>query len=220
MNNKHSLFACFLFISINAHGQFNTIWQKKEVKEPTPTLATTSNKLQDEEDSTPIINDVLYSQRRDILAKRRFLSLPIDTLIVTSKFGVRKDPFSGEMKEHKGIDIRANNNYVYSVMPGKIVKTGKSKTLGNFVEINHGDYTTIYGHLYCVLVNAKQAIDAGQPIGITGSTGRSTAEHLHFSVKYKNKLVNPMPIINYISEVMQKARIQLAEGITQGFSKR
>ncbi|MDA6986835.1 M23 family metallopeptidase, partial [Escherichia coli] len=42
--------------------------------------------------------------------------------------------------------------------------------MGNYVEVRHGDFTSIYGHLYSVLVNAKQAVEAGQPIGISGST--------------------------------------------------
>ena len=114
---------------------------------------------------------------------------------------------------HRGIDLKGNNDYVYSIMPGMVVKTGKNKGLGNYVEVRHGDFTSIYGHLYSVLVNAKQAVEAGQPIGISGSTGRSTGEHLHFQMEYKDKTIDPKPILDYINEVIRTVKGQISQQI-------
>ena len=125
------------------------------------------------------VNDALTTERLAYWKQRRYLSLPIDSMVITSHYGKRKDPFTGKIANHRGIDLKGNNDYVYSIMPGMVVKTGKNKGLGNYVEVRHGDFTSIYGHLYSVLVNAKQAVEAGQTIGISGSTGRSTGEHLH-----------------------------------------
>lgn len=69
-----------------------------------------------------------------------------------------------------------------------VVKTGKNKGLGNYVEVRHGDFTSIYGHLYSVLVNAKQAVEAGQPIGISGSTGAAQENTYIFKWNTKIKL--------------------------------
>lgn len=85
--------------------------------------------------------------------------------------------------------------------------------LGNYVEVRHGDFTSIYGHLYSVLVNAKQAVEAGQPIGISGSTGRSTGEHLHFQMEYKDKTIDPKPILDYINEVIRTVKGQISQQI-------
>ena len=73
--------------------------------------------------------------------------------------------------------------------------------------------TSIYGHLYSVLVNAKQAVEAGQPIGISGSTGRSTGEHLHFQMEYKDKTIDPKPILDYINEVIRTVKGQISQQI-------
>lgn len=146
--------------------------------------------MANEEKEAPIINDALYTQRRAYWEQRRYLSLPIDSIVITSPYGKRKDPITGKEAIHKGIDLRGNNDYVYSIMPGKVTKTGKNKTLGNYVVIKHGDFESTYGHLYNVLINAKQAVEAGQPIGISGNTGRSTGEHLHFGLKFKNEIID------------------------------
>lgn len=84
---------------------------------------------------------------------------------------------------------------------------------GLTVEVRHGDFTSIYGHLYSVLVNAKQAVEAGQPIGISGSTGRSTGEHLHFQMEYKDKTIDPKPILDYINEVIRTVKGQISQQI-------
>lgn len=84
-------------------------------------------------------------------------------------------------------------------MPGVIQKVGFSATgLGNYVEMKNGDFVVIYGHLHTSIGTEGDMIKAGDTIGISGTTGRSTGEHLHLSIKYKGKTVNPLPIINFI----------------------
>lgn len=204
------LFAFSLLFASNGYCQFNTILQKKEVSKTEPTLATTENKLIEEEQKAVLINDAVSTERQAYWSQRRYLSLPIDSMVITSPYGQRKDPFTGKVAYHKGIDIRGNNDYVYSVMPGIVSKTGKTKGLGNFVEVKHGDFQSTYAHLYNVLVNAKQSVEAGQPIGTSGSTGRSTGEHLHFGMKYKNETIDPKPILDYIQEVIRTVKEEVS----------
>ena len=74
-----------------------------------------------------------------------------------------------------------------------IVKTSKFYgSFGNYIEIDHGNgYVTVYGHLHKRIVKKGQKVERGQLIGQVGNTGRSTAPHLHYEVKYKNKTLNP-----------------------------
>lgn len=214
MNKKNffSIVAIHLF-TIDAYCQFNTVLQKKEQVKVEPTLATQENVVKQEEDNSVKIYDGLLPQRKSYWNQRRYLSLPIDSMVITSNYGIRKDPFTGKAKSHKGVDLRGNNDYVYSIMPGVVTKAGKNKGLGNYVEVKHGDFTSIYGHLYSVLVNAKQAVEAGQPIGISGNTGRSTGEHLHFQMEYKDKTIDPKPILDYIYEVIRTVKTEISQQI-------
>lgn len=213
MNRKYIFFAGLLCISIPAFSQFNTVLQKDEKPKVEPVVSSTRNRILDEEEESPKIYDAVLPERRSYWSQRRNLSLPIDSMVITSKYGVRKDPFTGKPKVHKGIDLKGNNDYVYSIMPGVVIKTGKNKGLGNYVEVKHGDFTSIYGHLYSVLVNAKQAVEAGQPIGISGSTGRSTGEHLHFQMEYQDKTIDPKPILDYIYDVIRTVKGEISQQI-------
>lgn len=214
MNKKiiFSVLSIHLF-TLDAYCQFNTVLQKKEQVKIEPTLATAENLIKQEEEKSVKIYDELLPLRKSYWNQRRYLSLPIDSMVITSKYGIRKDPFTGKEKAHKGIDLRGNNDYVYSIMPGMVTKAGKNKSFGNYVEVKHGDFTSIYGHLYSILVNAKQSVEAGQPIGISGSTGRSTGEHLHFQMEYKDKTIDPKPILDYIYEVIRTVKTEISQQI-------
>jgi murein DD-endopeptidase MepM/ murein hydrolase activator NlpD len=197
--------------------QFNTVLPKKEEVKIRPQLATDEVRAERLEAEVPVINDILSEKRKELYKTRQYLSLPIDSVRVTSPYGMRNHPTEKKMKEHKGIDLKANNDYVYSVMPGKIIKTGKDKKLGNYVEIEHGDFKTIYGHLQTILVNIKQAVEAGQPIAISGNTGNSTGEHLHFGMKYK--YIDPAPILNYIYDLIHFVKTDLSQQIDSELRK-
>lgn len=140
----------------------------------------------------------LIRKRKDVLMKRAAMSLPLDTLQITSYFGYRKDPFTGEKKFHNGIDFRAKNNFVYPILPGIVIQAGYRGGYGFCIEVQHGDMTTLYAHLSYILVKDKQTVPAGEPIGISGTTGRSTGEHLHFSVTQNGKFINPSIVLEYI----------------------
>lgn len=140
----------------------------------------------------------LIKKRRDVLVKRSMMSLPMDSLQITSHFGYRSDPFTGQKKFHNGIDFRAKNNFVYPILPGVVVQAGFRGGYGYCVEVKHGELTTLYAHLSYILVKAKQVVPAGEPIGISGTSGRSTGEHLHFSVIQNGTFINPAIVLEYI----------------------
>ena len=106
MNRKYIFFAGLLCISIPAFSQFNTVLQKDEKPKVEPVVSSTRNRILDEEEESPKIYDAVLPERRSYWSQRRYLSLPIDSMVITSKYGVRKDPFTGKPKVHKGIDLK------------------------------------------------------------------------------------------------------------------
>jgi len=209
----------FATCCISAVAQFNTIFPKEKIPQnATDNLVADAQGI-DSVASRQVQNVqavTIDESKRYILdgmKKSQYLALPIDELIVNSPYGYRIDPINGKRKFHKGVDLNADFNYVYSVMPGKVVKSGRNRELGEFVQVEHGEFITTYGHLFQRLVNTKEAIEAGQPVGISGSSGRSTGEHLHFSMSFKGKSIDPMPILNYIGQVMQEAKKEVEKAI-------
>lgn len=116
----------------------------------------------------------------------------------TSGFGMRRDPFTGRMHFHKGIDLAAPiGTPVYATADGVVSRIIREpRGYGILLEIDHGmGIKTRYGHLSKVLVKPGQKVKRGQIIAKVGNTGRSTGPHLHYEVRVLNKPVSPL---NYI----------------------
>lgn len=117
--------------------------------------------------------------------------------ILTSAFGVRRDPFTGKRALHNGIDIVAPpRREVRATGAGIVSRAGRMVGLGNAVFLSHGfDLTTRYGHLAKVLVEPGQRVERGDVIGLVGNTGRATGYHLHYEVHRAGEAVNPLGYI-------------------------
>lgn len=129
-------------------------------------------------------------------------SLPLDSpIVINSKYGYRTDPFTGKQRFHNGVDLRSRASTVLSVLGGKVKKTGyERKGLGNYVTMKYGDFELTYGHLSSIFVSAKDIVKPGTPLGVSGSTGRSTGDHLHLSLKMNGKRVDPLPFLLFIQK--------------------
>lgn len=116
---------------------------------------------------------------------------------ITSGFGKRVSPFTGQMAVHEGVDIGAPpNTPVQAPAAGRVVITGFDPRMGNLVAIDHGyGMETQYGHLAKVLVKSGQKIRRGDVIGLVGSTGLSTGPHLHYHIKSNSHPVDPQRYI-------------------------
>jgi len=112
---------------------------------------------------------------------------------MTSGYGYRYDPFTNKKKLHEGDDFSAKRGTEIIATANGIVKTSRYYgSFGNYIEIDHGNgYITCYGHLHKRNVKKGQKVERGQLIGQVGNTGRSTASHLHYEIKYKNKTLDP-----------------------------
>ncbi|MGP2492658.1 M23 family metallopeptidase [Mesorhizobium sp. PUT5] len=127
-------------------------------------------------------------------ARRLPLANPAPGHAVTSPFGVRTDPLLGTAALHSGMDFRAPTGMQARVTaPGIVVKAGWNGGYGRMVEVDHGQgFTTRYGHLSSILVSVGQQLAAGDVIGQTGSSGRSTGPHLHYEVRRNGEAINPL----------------------------
>jgi murein DD-endopeptidase MepM/ murein hydrolase activator NlpD len=102
---------------------------------------------------------------------------------VTSTYGWRTNPVTGEWTFHSGIDLGAPmGTPVLAATSGRIEFAGWAGGYGNMVEITHDSSGTRYAHLAAIYVSEGQTVTRGQQIGIVGSTGRSTGPHLHFEI--------------------------------------
>lgn len=132
---------------------------------------------------------------------KKIFSLPTNRLKVNSKYGFRKDPVSSKRKFHAGVDIAASKQEVRSIMPGTIKEIGYDrKGLGNFVRVSFYDFVITYAHLKTSIGSKGDVVRAGDVIGISGSTGRSTGDHLHVSIKFRGKYVDPLPVLRFIQD--------------------
>lgn len=120
------------------------------------------------------------------------LCLPLRHLHINSPFGYRKHPVYRKYQLHDGIDFCARHDTVFAVLDGVVRSAGFSDGLGWNICLRHGNVLSVYGHLSEIIVSSADSVREGQPIGITGATGCVTGEHLHFSLMYKGRLINPI----------------------------
>ena len=113
--------------------------------------------------------------------------------VVTSSFGQRSDPFSGEGAFHRGVDIStAYGSRVIAPADGVVRASEFMSGYGRAVVIDHGNgVSTLYGHLSGFAVTEGQQIRRGETVGYVGSSGRSNGAHLHYEVRIQNTPVNP-----------------------------
>lgn len=113
---------------------------------------------------------------------------------ITSRFGNRTDPFLSRLALHAGIDFRVSTGTeIRSTGAGTITVAGRNGGYGNMVEIDHGNgVTTRYAHLSRVLVKVGDHVEASAPVGLSGTTGRSTGPHLHYEVRRNGRATDPM----------------------------
>lgn len=117
---------------------------------------------------------------------------------ISSEFGTRQDPLLGTSAFHNGVDFAApKGTAIYAAYDGVVVAAAYHNSMGNYVMIDHGDSLyTIYMHSSALYVTKGDVVARGDKIAAVGSTGRSTGNHLHFSVRKDGTYVSPW---NYLS---------------------
>lgn len=123
--------------------------------------------------------------------------LPSGVWRITSYYGTRNDPFTGARANHTGYDFAcAKGTKIYAADDGTVVLAKYNGSYGNCVTVNHGGgIMSLYAHCSSLNVVAGQTVKRGDVVGYVGSTGRSTGNHLHFSVYKNGKLTDPAPYL-------------------------
>lgn len=122
------------------------------------------------------------------------LGHPVDTETYrTSTFGLRQDPFTKRPTMHHGLDFGGRRLApIVATADGIVTRVGRNGAYGKMVEIDHGHgFKTRYAHLHKTFVKRGQKVDKGFKIGGMGTTGRSTATHLHYEVHFQGRAYDP-----------------------------
>ncbi|KAA3648940.1 MAG: M23 family peptidase [Proteobacteria bacterium] len=124
--------------------------------------------------------------------------MPLESGWISSYYGKRIDPFTGQQASHSGMDYSgAYQSNILAAADGVVVWAGPRGSYGRMVEIDHGNgFMTRYAHAQKVTVKLGQRVTAGEHIATMGKTGRATSEHLHFEVLKNGHKVNPLPFIH------------------------
>lgn len=158
-----------------------------------------STKIGDDElGSDGITNEIQRLAALQTLARSLPLGSPIDHHSLTSPFGRRSDPITGELAFHGGLDFgAAPNSKIRTTAPGHVIHAGKLGPYGNTVEIDHGmGITTRFGHMKKITVEVGQDVQFRDVIGVIGSTGRSTGRHLHYEVRLDGEAYDPAKFLD------------------------
>ena len=149
------------------------------------------------------VNQLLELQQQNWQQHLTWLeALPIGVPIqsdfrLASGFGLRNDPFTGQLAMHEGIDFSAETGTpVVAPARGQVVRSEWDPTYGNVIEIKHAEnFLTRYAHLSKRLVAENTPVQNGTHIGNVGNTGRSTGPHLHYEIFQNGKVLNPLTVL-------------------------
>ncbi len=114
--------------------------------------------------------------------------------ILTRGFGPARDPFTGRMNLHAGVDYSMpNGSPVFAAGGGVVIAAGSDHIWGNHVRIRHADRAeTFYAHLHSINVSARARVERGQVIGTVGQSGHATGPRLHFEMRLNGEHVDPL----------------------------
>lgn len=146
------------------------------------------------------LRDAQLSSLENVIVGRRISDAvrpagrPVTVGSISSYFGERSDPFTGEEGFHKGLDFAGSaGEPVVAVAAGIVTWAGERSGYGTLVEINHGNgYITRYAHNESTLVTVGQSVTRGQRVALMGSTGHSTGPHVHFEVLHNGTQIDPL----------------------------
>ena len=210
---KYMLLSCALGVSVSCNAQFFSIVGETNIERPkTATVSKASNpgietpKPTGKESSPPAVGAPTSDAdfERQMVDLWSSVSMPLDDMRVTSRYGMRHHPIYKKTMAHNGLDLGApTGTKVYAMMDGVVARTGYDKRSGNFVVIDHGEYTVSYCHLSKILVKKGERVKAGQTTSLSGNTGASTGPHLHFGLRKNGKWCNPYVLLDKVKETRQ-----------------
>jgi murein DD-endopeptidase MepM/ murein hydrolase activator NlpD len=158
-------------------------------------LETTLHRARIQRQGMAALLDTLQARRevRDRIPSIR----PCDIGWLSSRYGMRRDPFTGKQAFHRGLDFSVPVGTPVRATAAGVVRTvEKQRGLGRLVKIDHGgNVMTVYAHLHEARVARGDRVARGQVVALSGNSGRSTAPHLHYEVRLGGRTVNPLTYI-------------------------
>jgi murein DD-endopeptidase MepM/ murein hydrolase activator NlpD len=147
--------------------------------------------LSDREKQLDILESLL--SHRNLDEQTSLSGLPVEKGWISSHYGQRKDPFTGQPAMHKGIDVAGKEgSNIVAVAGGVVTYAGSQSGYGKMVEISHGDgYITLFAHNKQIMVEPGDVVRKSQTIALMGSSGRSTGAHVHYEVYKHGRPVDP-----------------------------
>lgn len=117
---------------------------------------------------------------------------------ISSRYGLRNPTTVTVPKNHTGIDLaETTGTKIVSATDGTVILNSSKGDYGNHLKIQNGDATFIYAHCSKLYVNEGDIIQQGQEIAEVGATGNATGPHLHFEIRYQNRLIDPELILEF-----------------------
>ena len=140
------------------------------------------------------LKETAGEQKEKIACIPSVMPINIKDYTMSSGYGYRRDPIYGTAKFHEGLDFAAaTGTPVFATADAVVEVADRKDSYGNCIDLNHGyNYMTRYAHLSQILVKPGQKVKRGEMIGKVGSTGKSTASHLHYEVRFKGEPQNPV----------------------------
>ena len=180
----------------SAKAQFNTVsdnvcrYKVKKVEEKL--LPPANNQVDSVTVNLPQQGtDSVDNKQKQRISSYPSITYPLKSIKVTCPYGYRRDPFTGKLSWHNGLDLRAKNEPAYAMMDGIVEMIGHDNRSGNYVTLRQGKFYISYCHLSSIIVRKGEYVYPGIIVGVTGNTGRSTGSHLHLTCKKDGKSINP-----------------------------
>ena len=169
-------------------GEFNIDYSALDIGSE---LGRFEAQLSDREKQLDILESLL--SHRNLDEQTSLSGLPVEKGWISSRYGQRNDPFTGQPAMHKGIDVAGKEgSNIVAVAGGVVTYAGSQSGYGQMVEISHGDgYITRYAHNKQIMVEPGDLVRKSQPIALMGSSGRSTGAHVHYEVYKHGRPVDP-----------------------------
>ena len=150
-----------------------------------------------------VLSDRLTTVRKGVEGRQELAAAlpnlwPLTSGWLASNYGSRKDPITGEVDFHAGLDISADRGTaVFATADGTVESAAYNGDYGNCIEVGHGyGIVTRFGHLSKDAVRAGQEIKLGDVIGYVGATGRTTGSHLHYEILFNGQPINPLKFLD------------------------
>lgn len=191
----------FDFTQTPAVGGPETVDQEKlEIPDFIQALDNLTREIEDKQQQLELLDSLMADQQ---IQTASFLSgRPVDRGWISSPYGRRIDPFTGNLAWHQGIDFATGRTGIdiKAVASGVVTFAEEKQGYGMMVKVNHGNgYETLYAHDEKLLVKPGDIVKKGQIIALSGNSGRSTGPHVHFEVHKNGRVVDPSSYVQRTS---------------------